>query len=184
VVDSTLAEIHGTGPGAVAGVVLIARWNIHFGNPPRDPFAQQDFYINLGSESVLDVARRADRAAHETARFLAQRGVRTLFIAQAPEWTKSAPSCSAECTSSRAEIKAHAARSLISLRDVASRSPNVKLVELERFFCDATTCSPFRHGLVAYDDSHHLSMRGALDLLDGVRGDLEWLKGAKGYHGR
>jgi peptidoglycan/LPS O-acetylase OafA/YrhL len=178
-VDSILGTIHGNGVHPVSGVALIARWSVVFGTPPRDPMAQPDFYLLLGRTPSLMIAKRADSALRETTKFLTARGVRTLLVGQAPEWSGNPFGCDSQpghaCIADRRLIKAHQARSIMSLRSVASTDASVRLLELDRFFCGRETCSPFRRGIRAFDDPHHLSINGARSLAGDVWSDLTWL---------
>jgi peptidoglycan/LPS O-acetylase OafA/YrhL len=183
-IDSVLETIRGTGSRPVVGVALIARWTVVFGNPPRDPMSQQGFYLSLGTTPSLQVAKLADSALRQTTKLLRRRGIRILLFAQSPEWAGNPFGCPSRaggaCPAERRLIQAHQARSVIALRSAASRDPSIKVLDLTRYFCGDAECSPFRHGIRAYDDSHHLSMVGALGLLDDVWTDLVWLSGLDG----
>jgi len=181
-VDSVIATLRSTS-SRVSGVALIARWTQVFGNAPRDTMAQQAYYMLPESSRSVRIGRDAYAALRRTAGLLAAAGVRTLLVAQPPEWSGDPSHCNAsatsDCVARRSDIKAHEARSLMALREMRSTSSAVRLLELDRFFCDEKFCSPIRRGVRAYDDSHHLSIEGALGLMDDVWDDLSWLAGVK-----
>lgn len=175
-VDSVFAET--LREDAKAGVVLIARWTQAFGSPPRDTAAQQAFTVFPASKWAADVAARTHEALRQTTATLRAGGARVLVVGQAPEWIGNPRKCNPatqDCAEDIGLIRAHSAVSRRALQSVAS--DRVHFVDLIPAFCDDRKCRAIRNGRLAYDDAHHLSIRGATSLMNELLDELLWVSG-------
>jgi hypothetical protein len=69
----------------------------------------------------------------------------------------------------------------VALGEVVSRHPNVRLADMQGFFCDAETCYAMRDGKILYTDEDHISATAARDLGRFLSEDMNWLLGRKIY---
>jgi len=68
------------------------------------------------------------------------------------------------CQVRRQDFQSESSRVVMLLRQVAASHPNVKYIDLDDFFCDASVCPGYFHGTAMYWDSHHVSRTAASEL--------------------
>lgn len=87
---------------------------------------------------------------------------RILVIGPLPTLRQSAPDCialgwEATCSSPAPAHRRRVERAWRELEVLASRHPNVELVDPTGYFCDDQLCPPVRHGFGLYWDSNHIT---------------------------
>lgn len=132
-------------PGRFDRVVLAARWAGH-------------------ADSPAAIAGLRTRLADTLAQLGAVPSV--LVLAPTPELPAPAPDCIASgrieaCVESREDFEQRAAPVRAMFRELATRFPNLTIVDPVDFFCDETRCPAMRDGLVLYWDDDHVSASAA-----------------------
>lgn len=87
---------------------------------------------------------------------------RIIVMGPLPTLRQSAPDCvalgwEASCSSPAPAHRRRVERAWRELEVLASRHPNVELVDPTGFFCDDQLCPPVRHGYGLYWDSNHIT---------------------------
>jgi peptidoglycan/LPS O-acetylase OafA/YrhL len=178
-----LGDIRDLKRRGLEGVVISARWPVHFAyqsiavvDNPRGVVALPD--AKMMAQVRADVQADLDL----TLSILERSGLRVVVLAPVPQLIYPAPACLASRDTSRCDV----ARSLndalladvtVALAEVVSRHPNARLVQVFDFFCDAQTCHAVREGKILYHDDDHLTITGARELGRYLRADLAWLRG-------
>ncbi|MER2516583.1 MAG: acyltransferase family protein [Candidatus Accumulibacter phosphatis] len=165
------------------GVVISARWPLHFGHRSFATIDQQRGALELDSERLAQLRAQMQTSLERTLGTLESIGLRVLVIAPTPQLVYSAP----QCLALRGEADCHAPRALndellddtrMALAEVVARHRDVRLLQLMDFFCDAQTCYASRDGKVLYHDADHLTKAAATDLGRYLAADLAWVRGA------
>jgi hypothetical protein len=89
-----------------------------------------------------------------------------LVIGPTPHMREKVPRCirrhaERACALTRAEFVAVAEPILAKLRAAAAGRPNVQVIDVTDYFCDADSCPPVRNGVPMYWDTHHVSTTAA-----------------------
>lgn len=177
---AVLAELSGTDPARVPGVVVNARWAVYVGlaTAPAD---------NIFALAAVDGRRDHDgslaalRAGLEaTLGALQARKRRVLLVAPFPEMRYRAPDCLARrgivfCSVARAEIERRRQPILVVLRDAVSRFDNARLWDPIAALCDLDLCRPSDDVVVRYLDDDHLTAAGAARLAPFAAELIQWL---------
>jgi peptidoglycan/LPS O-acetylase OafA/YrhL len=162
------------------GVVISARWPIHFGHRSFATIDQQNGAQELNSEKIAQLRAEMQTSLETTLSTLESIGLRVLVIAPTPQLVYSAP----QCLALRGEADCHAPRALNdelldetreALAEVIAQHRDVRLIQLMDFFCDAQTCYASRDGKVLYHDADHLTKAAAKDLGRHLAADLAWV---------
>jgi peptidoglycan/LPS O-acetylase OafA/YrhL len=126
-----------------------------------------------GLETLFLAARLGDRQTAEKIALLeptldlASPQVGQVFLlGPTPVLPESVPKCIRRsqlqaCTLPRAEFDQIALPVLTELRRLAARYPNVHVIDLSGFFCDARTCSGVRDGKALFWDDYHVAASAA-----------------------
>lgn len=126
-----------------------------------------------GMRTLILVLRLGDEASAHKAALLgptlaqaSRRVGRVLVLGPSPELRDAVPKCLraaqlSACAVPRAEFERRAAPVLAELRAQAAPFPNVQIVDVGDFFCDATQCPGMRAGNPLYWDSHHVAASAA-----------------------
>jgi peptidoglycan/LPS O-acetylase OafA/YrhL len=89
-----------------------------------------------------------------------------LVIGPTPRMREKVPRCirrhaERACALARAEFVASAKPILAKLRAAAAGRPNVQVIDVTDYFCDAESCPPVLNGVPMYWDTHHVSKTAA-----------------------
>jgi peptidoglycan/LPS O-acetylase OafA/YrhL len=175
-----LQEILVLKESGLEGVVLSARWAMHFGH---HSFSVDDKPWEATPESVAQ--RRAELLAslETTLSTLESLGLRVLVIAPLPQLIYSAPRCLAvrgeeHCNTPRALNDELLVDTTDALAKVVGRHRDARLIEVLDFFCDAQTCYASRDGKIFYHDDDHLTTATARELGRYLATELAWVRGA------
>ena len=180
-----LQEIKDLKKDGLEGVVISARWPIHLWQDNKAPAGQVS-----GAEPVDRKKKAQALAAMQSSldamlSTLEGIGVRVVLLAPTPELVFSAPQCLAlgrgvQCNVARASSEKYVGDSTVALAEVVSRHPNVRLVQVMDFFCDAQTCFAARDGKTLYSDPDHLTATASRELGRFLSPELAWLRGKPG----
>ena len=165
--------------------MISARWPIHLWQDNKAPAGQVS-----GAEPVDRKKKAQALAAMQSSldamlSTLEGIGVRVVLLAPTPELVFSAPQCLAlgrgvQCNVARASSEKYVGDSTVALAEVVSRHPNVRLVQVMDFFCDAQTCFAARDGKTLYSDPDHLTATASRELGRFLSPELAWLRGTPG----
>ncbi len=165
--------------------MISARWPIHLWQDNKAPAGQVS-----GAEPVDRKKKAQALAAMQSSldamlSTLEGIGVRVVLLAPTPELVFSAPQCLAlgrgvQCNVARASSEKYVGDSTVALAEVVSRHPNVRLVQVMDFFCDAQTCFAARDGKTLYSDPDHLTATASRELGRFLSPELAWLRGKPG----
>ena len=178
-----LREISALKGGGLEGVVVSARWPAHFVRPSIAVIDNPRGAVGLPDPKVMAQVRADIQADLDvTLSILERSGLRVAVLAPIPQLIYPAPVCLASYHSSHCDVARTTIDSLLedataALAEVVSRHPNVRLIQLIDFFCDAQTCHAVRDGKILYHDDDHLTITGARELGHYLRDDLAWLRG-------
>lgn len=165
------------------GVVVSARWPAHFQQPSIAVVDNPRGEAGLPDPKVMAQVRADVQAELDvTLSILDRSGLRVAVLAPIPQLIYPAPACLASrppsyCDVARTTIDALLDDATAAITEVVRRHPNVRLIQLLDFFCDAQTCHAVRDGKILYHDDDHLTITGARELGRYLRDDLAWLRG-------
>jgi hypothetical protein len=135
------------------------------GGPAADPYA----LLASGLSAMIAEAKRA--------------GVkRILVIGAFPRFPTRPPNCVLRvirlgvdrCSSSRASVDAHLARTRETLRRVTAGIDGVRLIDPIDVFCTPSLCRPYEDRTVYFKDIIHVSPAGAERFYRAFRDDIQW----------
>ncbi len=134
-------------------VILAGRWLLYF--QPRSKDGQR---IQSPESFEAGIVQMIDEIAPNTPRIVLMGPLPALQVA--------APRCLAtpgdeRCTMPREEYERLAGRVWTTFRRIASRHPNVELVDPAEFFCGPRNCPAVRDGYALFWDSNHVSATAA-----------------------
>ena len=135
------------------------------GGPAADPYA----LLADGLTATIAAAKRA--------------GVRRILVIGAfPRFPARPPNCVLRilrlgvdrCSSSRAAVDAHLARTRQTLARVTAGIDGVRLIDPIDVFCTPSLCRPYADHTVYFKDIIHVSPAGAERFIDAFRDDIRW----------
>jgi peptidoglycan/LPS O-acetylase OafA/YrhL len=110
---------------------------------------------------------------------------RILLIGQVPDFPKSSLECVVysdlygdtrdRCVTPRSAVEARYSAITAALKAMPDRFGNVRYIDPLDLFCDATTCRPFDKDAVFFEDTNHVTPRGADAIYDAFAADFLWL---------
>jgi peptidoglycan/LPS O-acetylase OafA/YrhL len=176
-----LRKIQELKKNGLEGVVISARWPIYLWR--RAISASEEKPSLAGDPQKLVQARVEMQSSFDaTLSTLERAGLRVLVLAPTPEMIYAPPLCiglrrGLHCNVPRVVNDALIGDPTVALGEVVSRHPNVRLADMQGFFCDAETCYAMRDGKILYTDENHISATAARDLGRFLATDLAWLLG-------
>lgn len=171
-------------------VILAARWSLYAETVRARAEASTTTHLARKGSGIVSVeeARLGLMAGLQDviARLEAQ-GKQVVLVSQVPEYEFDPGKCltralwfarEPSCQQPRADAIRRLATSLAILRQAAAAHPNLRLIETQDAFCDATACKSNKDRSTPwYHDFDHLSADGARHLSDLVAQRLEGLPG-------
>ncbi|MCB1932395.1 acyltransferase family protein [Accumulibacter sp.] len=175
-----LQEIIALKNSGLEGVVMSARWPMHFAHQSIAVADQRPGAAPPDATAMAQRRTAMQRSLDVTLTTLERLGLRVVVLAPTPQLLYSAPQCvalrgAAHCNVPRARNEFMLSDSTEALAEVISRHPNTRLIEPVDFFCDAQTCLAVRDGRILYYDDDHITTAAAHDLGRYLAADLAWL---------
>ena len=81
------------------------------------------------------------------------------------------------CAVRRSDVERRHRETWQVLRGVASKFPNIRMIDPAEALCDRDTCWPFGSDGLFYTDKDHLSVRGTEILYRHFEADFRWVYG-------
>ena len=176
--DAVAKWLRSAAPSGLRGVVLAGRWPRYVGGPlQRKPNpTNSDLRDTLAWASVAVVRAGLE----QTLAFTDSIGVRVLILLTPPEFVYVLPEClsvrdSQHCGIARRVVDIYRESSAALIRQVASRHPNVRVIDPIGFFCDANYCAPSIQGELVTRDADHITVAAARFFAPLMREDFRWL---------
>ncbi len=167
--------------------VLSARWNIRYGyasllrGPSTGHLTERIFGEAMPSNIRRALALGIGGFIEEAKAWGARR---ILIVGPVPEFTHSAPECLARaahrgidpsfCAMSREDVDNRRGKSMATLNYIASRFPEVRVLDPMDMFCDELRCWPHDAGGPFFTDGNHLSIYGAQRLFEQYEEEFLW----------
>lgn len=166
------------------GIVMSARWLIHFGYQSIAVADQMRGRGELDEIQMAQIRAKMQASLDETLTALERTGLRTVVLAPTPQLIYSAPKCFAlrgvdQCNVPRSSNQAMLTDVTDAMAEVVNRHSNARLLELVDFFRDAETCHAVRDGKLVYYDDDHITTAASRDLGRYLAADLAWLRGKR-----
>jgi peptidoglycan/LPS O-acetylase OafA/YrhL len=164
--EQSLARILDSAARQPTVVVLATYWVSYLLQPTVNANLRNTRALNQELPAQAVAQRQLEVALERTLSSLSAGGVRIIVVGPPPEPRVSGPYClhrfgEQACRNHRADIEAHRATTLASLRRITSAVPGAQLIDPIDVLCDATWCPASLGGRVLFFDSNHLSAAGA-----------------------
>lgn len=137
----------------------------------RLPDTYSNRYANVTDEEFEQRKEFVETNLARTIDLIAPLVPRILVFGPSPQARKDVPLCRSlgqdvACAMSRREFDEYARASYALLDQLARRHPNVTVIRVDDFLCDAQSCPITRDGKAVFTDSHHLTESTAKAFFD------------------
>ncbi|WP_291993417.1 acyltransferase family protein [Candidatus Accumulibacter sp. ACC003] len=177
-----LQEIAELQKAGLEGVVISARWPMHFAHQSIAVADQRPGTVAPDAKTMAQIRSGIQHSLDSTLTTLEGLGLRVVVLAPTPQLLYSAPQCVAlrgasHCDVPRARNEVMLTDATQALAEVVDRHANTRLIEPIDFFCDAVTCHAVLDGKILYYDDDHITSAAARGLGRYLAADLAWLLG-------